>query len=552
MRGLPLAVGGAGLAVTLGSAAAALGERSFKVTSYSTASPGLALLSSLTGALLFASALMLATDPTRAKSALTVFGLGLAWSAEIWAGWTSAPTGVRNLGMLLAPMVAPALLLAAACWPDRASGASLAVGVAAATVAAGLVLWLVRDPFLDRYCWRDCAAHAFAPFPDVHLARTMTDVTFALGAACGVVCAALCARCLRRTLAFGAVAGCAMAVSDTVVLVEPAEDPGRPLFALLFAWRAVALAGFALAVAYVALRPHLVRRAIARLAAGGAVAAALADAIGDPNLRVGYPVPGGGVVDAGGVAVTFEQPPTRIVRGAELVAVVGSAGGAPQTAALDRALGPAARLALANERLRAEQLARLRELTDLRRRIVATGDSVRRRLERDLHDGAQQRLLALAVDLRVALNRAEAAGRREAAALLREAVDDVCEAIEELRSVAHGIFPSMLATSGLAAALETLADSRALVLSVDLPPGRRFPDEVEAATYALVAGGTDGALEPLRVRVAEREESLWVSVERPASNGAVRAAEDRVGAAGGTVTWTGRRLEALLPVPPPA
>jgi hypothetical protein len=75
---------------------------------------------------------------------------------------------------------------------------------------------------------------------------------------------------------------------------------------------------------------------------------------------------------------------------------------------------------------------------------------------------------------------------------------------------------------------------------------------VEAATYALVAGGTDGAPEPVRVRVAEREESLWVSVEHPASNGAVRSAEDRVGAVGGTITWTGRRLEALLPVPPPA
>ena len=77
---------------------------------------------------------------------------------------------------------------------------------------------------------------------------------------------------------------------------------------------------------------------------------------------------------------------------------------------LEQAFGPAARLALANERLRAEQLFRLHELTELRRRIVTTGDMERRRLERDLHDGAQQRLLALAIDLKVALKRAVAAG----------------------------------------------------------------------------------------------------------------------------------------------
>jgi signal transduction histidine kinase len=233
-----------------------------------------------------------------------------------------------------------------------------------------------------------------------------------------------------------------------------------------------------------------------------------------------------------------------------LVALIGSSAASP-SAALEHALGPAARLALANERLRAEQLFRLCELTELRRRIVATGDAARRALERDLHDGAQQRLLTLAIDLRVALKRAEAGGRVEAAMLVRAAAERVAEATAELRGVAHGIFPSTLANVGLAAALESLADERRLVLSFELAVARRFPAEVEAAAYAIVAEVTAGAGDPVRVRVKEHAGELVVTVEGATWNVAAASAEDRVGAAGGTVRRTGRRLEAVLPVPPP-
>jgi signal transduction histidine kinase len=339
-----------------------------------------------------------------------------------------------------------------------------------------------------------------------------------------------------------------------VLRFDPAEDPTRPLYASLYVARGVSLLGLGAAFGYIAVRPLLVRRAISRLAADpsrseGGLEAALADAIGDRGLRLAYPLPTGPVVDADGRPIELEPSAVQIVRGGELVALVESRVGAPTANAIDRALGPAARLALVNERLRAEQLFRLHELTELRRRIVTTGDAARRRLERDLHDGAQQRLLALAIDLRVALKQATAAGKDDVGAILRRAASQVDEATAELRSIAHGIFPSVLASAGLTAALDSLADERPLVLSIEL--GRRLPAEIEAAAYALVAEETAGASAPVRVRVEKRESELVVALD-DASNSGASFAEERIGAVGGTLTRAGRRLEAVLPIPPPA
>jgi signal transduction histidine kinase len=431
--------------------------------------------------------------------------------------------------------------------------------VAGAGLISAIALWLVRDPFLDRYCWRDCLAHSFALFSGTEAARTATNVALVVAGFCGTIAAVLCAAAFsRRSLAFplvaGLASGCTLAASDFVLRFEPAEDPTRPLYASLYVARAVSLLGLGAALGYVALRPVLVRRAISRLAADpslceGGLEAALADAIGDRGLRLAYPLPDGPVVDADGRPVELEPSAVQIVRGKELVALVDSPAAAPTARAIDRALGPPARLALANERLRAEQLFRLHKLTELRRRIVATGDAARRRLERDLHDGAQQRLLVLAIDLRVARRQAAAAGKDDLAAILRRAASQLDGATCELRSIAHGIFPSVLASAGLAAALDSLADERPLLLSLELE--RRFPIEIEAAAYALVAEETAGASAPVRVRAETRESALVVVLDE-AFNGGASLAEERIGAAGGTLTRVGRRLEAVLPIPPHA
>jgi signal transduction histidine kinase len=126
------------------------------------------------------------------------------------------------------------------------------------------------------------------------------------------------------------------------------------------------------------------------------------------------------------------------------------------------------------------------QLAASRARIVEAGDAERRRLERNLHDGAQQRLVSLALALRDVERRlgddAEAAGR-----LLASAREELALALEELRALARGIHPAILTDRGLGPALETLAARAPVAVRVEALPNGRFPEPVEAAAYYLVA-----------------------------------------------------------------
>ena len=139
-----------------------------------------------------------------------------------------------------------------------------------------------------------------------------------------------------------------------------------------------------------------------------------------------------------------------------------------------------------NARLDAELQTRLAELHESRARIVEAGFAERRRVERDLHDGAQQRLLALALDLRLArstLDRDPGA----AAELLDAAAGGLTEATEELRELARGIHPPVLADRGLAAALDALASRSPVPVTVDTDEADGAPAAVEAAAYFVVS-----------------------------------------------------------------
>jgi len=151
----------------------------------------------------------------------------------------------------------------------------------------------------------------------------------------------------------------------------------------------------------------------------------------------------------------------------------------------------AARLALDNERLQAEVLAQLEELRASRARIVTTGDAERQRLERDLHDGAQQRLVGLALALRLTRARLSACADSDLRALLDRADERLSAAIGELRELAHGIYPAALAEDGLAAAVEALGEHTSTPVTVIHMPQGRFPGPVEAAAYFLIAETTD-------------------------------------------------------------
>ena len=205
---------------------------------------------------------------------------------------------------------------------------------------------------------------------------------------------------------------------------------------------------------------------------------ALARTLGDPTLEVALWLPDrGSYVDRQGQAVELPVPRTGravTVLGppeAPVAALVHDPALLERRALLTSA-GAAARLALENERLQAELRAQVAELRVSRARIVSVGDDERRRLERDLHDGAQQRLLSLGLALQLARTRLgpETNG---AAELLAEADEELRAALDELRDLARGIHPAVLTEHGLSAALQSLAErSRVPVTIVDVPAER--------------------------------------------------------------------------------
>ena len=196
---------------------------------------------------------------------------------------------------------------------------------------------------------------------------------------------------------------------------------------------------------------------------------------------------------------------------------------------------------------------RLHDLRVSRARIVETGDSERRRLERDLHDGAQQRLLALSYDLRLAGSAAEAEGDVETASLLAVATGEAHAALGELRELAHGIHPAILTEAGLGPALASLADAAPLAVEIGETVGVRYATPVETTAYQVVAEAIDDAARRgasyAAVSALQEGEQLVVKVEddgsKPAS--AMIHLADRVGAVGGGLLVEATTLRAEIP-----
>ena len=198
---------------------------------------------------------------------------------------------------------------------------------------------------------------------------------------------------------------------------------------------------------------------------------------------------------------------------------------------------PAARLALDNQAFTAQVRAQIEALRASRARIVDAGDTERRRLERDLHDGAQQRLVAVGLALQMLESKSPSPELEAARAGL-------LEAIAELRQVAHGIFPAILADAGLAAAVEALADDAPLRIR-ELPRDR-LPAVVESAAYFVVAESVrrGGAAE---VWAQRAEGCLILEIATDRVPVPLADFEDRVGAADGTLRADGSRLHVELP-----
>ena len=356
----------------------------------------------------------------------------------------------------------------------------------------------------------------------------------------------------------------ATAIAHAVALQRrPLEDPSDPVFRTIFDLGCAAVILLAAGLVWAAVRTRVQRRAVARIATSlgqapppGSVQAALARAVGDPELQIAYwLLDSRRHVDASGrpVAEPVASPGravTTLVRDGRRIAVVSHTAALPE---LERELGAAVRLALENERLQAEVLAQLDQLRASRVRIVETGDSERRRLERDLHDGAQQRLLALSYDLRLARAQAQADGDGQSGSLLTQATDQAQAALGELRELAHGIYPAILAEAGLTPALATLADAAPLPAELRHAAEGRYPAVVETCAYVLVAEALQDAAgrdaSHATVSVARDGGQLVITVQDDGTDRTSSMVQlaDRVGALDGHLTVESRRLRAELP-----
>ncbi len=200
-------------------------------------------------------------------------------------------------------------------------------------------------------------------------------------------------------------------------------------------------------------------------------------ALADPDLRVAYWVEDRGEWVSGDGRPAVPGDDVRLAAPDRPIASVGAAAGTPRD--LLGAAVAAARPELDNAGLRAAVALQLVEVRESRARIITAADSSRREIERNLHDGAQQRLVALAV--RLGLARRLAAG--DTAALLDELRGDVVETLAELRDLAHGIYPPLLREHGLGDALRSAAGHAVRPTTVDVATDRRFAPGAEAAVY---------------------------------------------------------------------
>jgi signal transduction histidine kinase len=207
---------------------------------------------------------------------------------------------------------------------------------------------------------------------------------------------------------------------------------------------------------------------------------------------VAYPLADPGrYVDAHGVAVNPAvrdgRTVTPLARGGTTVALLIHRAGLLDNPELVQELVATGRIALENERLQAVVRAQLEDLRASRARVVAAGDAERRRLERDLHDGAQQRLVSLSLALRLARTQLGPDEDPDLTSGIDRAGQEIGAAIEELRELAHGIYPAVLTDEGLAAAVEALGERAAIPVQVVTVPEARFPPPVETAAYFLIA-----------------------------------------------------------------
>lgn len=380
----------------------------------------------------------------------------------------------------------------------------------------------------------------------------------------------------RRSLTPGVLGGAVVVgtilVERTAILLLIPPSVG-----VVLAWSAqVVLVVWPVALLLGLLRSQLDRsgvgRLIVELGAGLPVPerlrSVLARTLHDPTLQLAYWLPERrAFVDATGVPVAVEanggRGLTRLERDGEPIAVLVHDPVLSTEPELVAAVAAGAGMAVQNERLHAEVRSQLREVRASRARIVEAADGARRRVERDLHDGAQQRLVTVALALRLAQTQLGSATSAEIGALLDEAGAELAGALEELRELARGIYPVLLTDAGLGPALTSLAERSPVPAVVGDVPVRRWPDAVEQACYFVVSETLANAAKHAgadRVAIDVRADGSGLCVQvaddgrggADAAGSGLRGLADRVAAVGGELSvhsprGGGTRVIATVP-----
>ena len=514
---------------------------------------GLGLAASLAALILFVPRAADLTERALACSviaaALVSIGATLCLLGRVWSG-------------LCSTVAAVSLVLAFAGLPTNADATTVAVGAAAvpllapllaasvssarwhavAAIAAGVVAGplhaLLYDPFFDPACDFGCA---HSPLAVAHH-PTLAAIAEHGGAwaAAGIIVTLIPAARHRVAIAAAAIAAGSVVFGTYPVVLLVAS-----------AVVVVALAAECFAIIVVAMR---LRELIATLGSSVDLQQTLRSAMNDARLSVAYSLDNTTDGDDGALVARDGSPApspgpeqiSSVVRDeAGVLAWIRHSAAHGDVTRLAAALNGPARLAFEVERLQAVTAVHSRRVAESWARIVESGDLERRRLERDIHDGAQQFVLSVGMHIEVALLDVEPNGALRP--VLEVSRARVRASLDELRAIAHGLRPFSFELAGLDAALHAVALRSDVPVTIRPLPSRRFGTESESAVLEVVRSAIDTATGPVDVDVIDRTSSIELAIAGAPASAVIARSADRVAALGGCVRGEATTVTAVIP-----
>lgn len=437
----------------------------------------------------------------------------------------------------------------------------------------------------DFYAWVDdpvcCPSHLLLISHQPDLNQALLTIGGAIVAAAVLALVAVLvlryrrgSRVVRRSVIVTSLAAVPLAIVVVVMPIVSATTSGFSAFEVADAadtrstmWiQAIVLAALPIVLAIDLVRTRYSKSRVADMViaidpamSASQLQAQVQKALADPSARLAFAGDTDGeLVGVNGNTVITADGQDRTAIADDAYLIHDRAVGSDERDAAARAVS----LAISNARLEAQLRAQLAVTRESRQRIVSATDDERRRIERDLHDGAQQRLVALAATL-AAARRGDSTVPDDLAALLDQAAGEAEAAMGELRDLARGVHPAILEQAGLKPAIESLGDRSPVPVTVDIDPGR-FPSAIETAAYFIAAEAITNAAKHARaseVTVRARVEGGLIRLDvaddgegglDPAKGSGIRGLEDRSMALGGSLTYEsgpdGTTIHATIPI----